>query len=448
MQGSIEQMVGRVLGGTFRVERVLGHGGMGAVFEASHTRLHSRFAVKMLYPFVAAHANVVQRFQREALMTSELGHPNIVQVIDFNHTEDGAPYIVMELLHGADLETALRQERFDLPRCVAICRQVASALQAAHQRGVIHRDLKPQNIFRCHAADQPEVAKVMDFGISKVLGATTALTAGVSTMGTPGFMSPEQAEGRSAEVDVRSDIFSLGAILYTMLAGQQPFPGDSLPAVLYNLVNTDPRPLTEHRPDVPASLVQVVNRALAKRREDRYQSAEALLHAMDQALRAPAAAVVEPPVVVPAPPAPVPVVTAPGHTTTLSGATGELQPGWTRPRVLVPAGLILLLGLGMLLVVMLRTETAPQPPTPRPLTQPPAPDTMTPDQTTMATPKTAPGVTPGTTPKIAPKTVSNTVPKIGPKIAPKTAPTVEPKTAPTVEPRKVEPPRKDDWQFP
>ena len=452
MIGSIEQMVGQVLGGTYRLDRVLGHGGMGAVFEASHTRLRSRFAVKMLYPYVAVHQDVVKRFQREALVTSELGHPNIVQVIDFNYTNTGAPYIVMELLQGADLEAVLEQERLDMRRAIAICQQVASALQAAHERGVIHRDLKPQNIFLCRRPGQEDLVKVVDFGISKVLGATTELTRGSITLGTPGYMAPEQAEGRSAEVDARSDVFSLGAILYTMLAGQQPFTGNTLPIVLYNLVNTDPRPLRELSPATPDALVQVVSRALAKKKEDRFQSASELMLGLDRALQD-----LEVDAVLPAP------ALAAGHgkPTTVSASAAEVAheaKNTVRERrspwlywVLVPSLVVGLPALGAALVLLLRSAAETKPAAPPP---PSLPDTSAvrsarpPHQTTIARRDAA--IAPRSTdtgsasrPKTAPAARTNPPPKKSPRM-PNRAKSPIDRPAPKKPPP---PPPKDDWGF-
>ena len=240
---------------------------MGVVFEASHKRLPRRFAIKVLSPSVLADPEAVVRFQREAQITSSLGHPNIIEVVDFNKTEEGTPYIVMEFLDGEDLAALLaRSPRLDIARSLAIVEQVCSALQAAHKLGVIHRDLKPSNIFLCKQQDdeaEGDLVKVVDFGISKVLGAT-GLTQAQSTIGTPWYMSPEQAEGRSAQVDARTDIFSLGTILYEMLCGSTPFAAETIPAVLYKVVHHDPPPLSEQRSDAPAAVVAAVGRAMSK----------------------------------------------------------------------------------------------------------------------------------------------------------------------------------------
>jgi serine/threonine protein kinase len=276
------ELVGQVLAGTYKIERLLGEGGMGAVYEASHARLRRRFAVKLLYPGIAAKEEIAARFRREALVTSELGHPHIVEVVDFNHTERGAPYIVMELLRGQDLAALLEAEApLDLPRAAGIILQVASALQAAHQRGIIHRDLKPPNIFLCSEAEYPDFVKVVDFGISKVVGSQSVVTHTQATMGTPSYMAPEQAEGRASEVDARTDVFALSTIFYEMLSGRPPFFGEAIPTMLYKIVHQEPPRLRDLSPEAPMPLEAVLHRAMNKRPEDRHDSMEKFAHELE-----------------------------------------------------------------------------------------------------------------------------------------------------------------------
>jgi hypothetical protein len=278
------QLVGQVLQETYRIERLLGRGGKGEVYLASHMRLPRRFAIKVLFPHNVFKSEEVLRFRREAEVVSALGHPNIIEVIDFNHTTWGSPYIVMEYLEGEDLSARLqRAGRLPLIQTAAILKQVCSALHAAHQRGIVHRDLKPSNIFLCRKGDQQDYVKVVDFGLSKVWGAQTVVTAGRLAIGTPRYMAPEQAMGRSAEADARADIFSLGAILYRMLTGELPFMGDSIQALLNAIVFTDPPPMRETVPEIPEAVEHVVARALRKRPEDRFQSVESLSAAFDEA---------------------------------------------------------------------------------------------------------------------------------------------------------------------
>jgi serine/threonine protein kinase len=245
-------LVGTTLQETYRLERLVGEGGMGAVYEASHRRLARRFAVKVLYPNVAAVAETMERFRREALVTSGLGHKHILEVIDFNSTSDGMPYIVMELLVGEDLSRRIqRSGPLLLAEALAIVGQVASAMEAAHQAGVVHRDLKPQNIFLCQRDGRDDFVKVVDFGISKVLGATSGLTGTNTLIGTPYYMAPEQAQHKAGAADHRADIYALGVILYEMLSGAPPFTGDSLSAVLYKVVHSPTPLLREERSELP-----------------------------------------------------------------------------------------------------------------------------------------------------------------------------------------------------
>jgi len=278
------QLIGQVLQETYRIERLLGRGGKGEVYLASHLRLPRRFAVKVLFPHNAYKKEEVLRFRREAEVVSALGHPHIIEVIDFNHTPWGAPYIVMEYLEGEDLSARLqRVTTLPLAEMGVMLKQVCSALQAAHAKGIIHRDLKPSNIFLCRKADQEDYIKVVDFGLSKVWGASVAVTDGRLAIGTPRYMAPEQAIGRSSEADARTDVFSLGAIMFRMLTGELPFIGESIQALLNAIVFLDPPLVTEVVANVPESVARVVDQALRKRPEDRFQSMEELWSAFEEA---------------------------------------------------------------------------------------------------------------------------------------------------------------------
>jgi len=246
---------------------------MGEVYEARHARLAGRYAVKVLHVEIRKHPEIFLRFRREAQITSALRHPGIVQVIDFNTTPDGAPYLVMEYLEGKDLgQVITRQGALGVTRAADITSQIARALSAAHRKGVVHRDLKPQNIFLLPAdEDEPERAKVLDFGISKIRSVSRKLTGTAVVLGTPQFMAPEQAEGRD-EVDAAADQFSLAAIVYEMLTGRPAFSGETLASVVYQIVHVDPVPVTTLRPDLPPAIQQVLARALAKRKQDRFAS--------------------------------------------------------------------------------------------------------------------------------------------------------------------------------
>ena len=272
-----DPLIGEVLSGTYRIARLIGRGSMGTVYEAAHLRLPRRFAVKILVKAHSPDQRAVARFQQEAEVTSQLGHPNIVEVLDFNFTENGLPFIVMELLAGEDLDTRLqRVGRLAPAEAEAVLEQVASALTATHEKGVVHRDLKPQNIFLCQGGDGLERVKVVDFGISKVLGQSGNLTTADMVVGTPFFMSPEQALGKKELVDGRTDVFAMGVILYNMLAGELPFDGESIPNVLYNIVHGERPSLLELCPGLPVAVEQVVARALAIDPAGRQQTMAAL----------------------------------------------------------------------------------------------------------------------------------------------------------------------------
>jgi serine/threonine protein kinase len=270
-------VIGTVLKDTYRIERLLGQGSMGGVYEASHTRLSRRFAIKVLIPEIAARSEALVRFRREAEITSAIGHPHIVEIIDFDHMPDGEPYIVMELLEGEDLDARiLRNVRLDLREVSTVMRQTSSALQAAHGKGVIHRDLKPKNIFLCQRGERDNFVKLLDFGISKVLGHGGRQTRDQALMGSPFYMAPEQAEQRAADADVRTDVYAMGTILYEMLTGSPPFKAENIPALLYAIVHNDPPPLRSERPDLPEAVEQVVTKAMRKRPEDRFSSMDEL----------------------------------------------------------------------------------------------------------------------------------------------------------------------------
>ena len=271
-------LAGQVLGGTYEVIRELGRGGMGVVYEARHARTGSRVAVKVLHHKEAASAEIQARFEREAMLGSRLGHEHIVQVSDFQSTDQGFPYLVMELLEGEDLRRRLRREGpMSLVKAVSVTRQVALALAAAHEEGVVHRDLKPENIFLARRHAGGEVVKVLDFGLSKVMLSVTMATQQGQVLGTPNFMAPEQARGRVKEIDPRSDLFSLGLVLHNMLSGQLPFEAENLPALLYKVVHEEPASLASFRGDLPPGLIALVERATAKEMDQRHGSAKELL---------------------------------------------------------------------------------------------------------------------------------------------------------------------------
>lgn len=247
---------------------------MGSVWRARHLRLPRTVAVKVLNEQSEGSEELIRRFHREAEITSRLGHPHIVEVHDFNQLEDGRSYLVMELLHGDSLRQRMRKgPPLRLDEVVRLLDQVASALVHAHRAGVVHRDLKPENIFLVDREDGQLHAKVLDFGISKLQGAQTVLTNGPSLMGTPRYMSPEQAHA-DTDVDARADQFALGAIGYELLVGRPAFEGETVTQVLLQVLQTMPPPVASLAVGVPSALAEAVDRALEKDREHRFPDLE------------------------------------------------------------------------------------------------------------------------------------------------------------------------------
>ncbi|TMQ12851.1 MAG: AgmX/PglI C-terminal domain-containing protein, partial [Deltaproteobacteria bacterium] len=248
-----------------------GQGGMGVVFLAEHTLIHRRVAVKILHPELATDADVVKRFMNEARAAGTLGHPNIVESTDMGFTSNRVPYIVFEYLEGTLLTDEIyRVGGLPVRRAVRIAQQITSALHAAHNARIVHRDLKSDNIFLAARDDTLDHVKVLDFGISRFLSTDVEQTRRSIVMGTPEFMAPEQISAPE-RVDLRADVYALGVILYEMLTARRPFSNDEDPrALLHRIVYSDPPPL--QRPEVPRALEELVTKLLAKSPDDRYQS--------------------------------------------------------------------------------------------------------------------------------------------------------------------------------
>jgi serine/threonine-protein kinase len=272
--------VGMILDERYLIVRPLGAGGMGTVFEAESLVGARRVAVKVLKPEHASRHKAVKRFLREARALSMIDHPNVVQTIGFGELHSGAVYYAMEYLEGYDLSGLIaRDGHVPWRRARDIFMQIAGALQAAHDVGIIHRDVKPANCFISTDPASEGLVKVLDFGIAKNPGAdTNALTGTSELLGTVRYMSPEQANGLTA--DARSDLYSLGVTMYETLTGRVPFDGDNAFHVLYRHTKEPPQPLRELVADIPAWVEAIVLRALAKRPEDRFESMRELLDAL------------------------------------------------------------------------------------------------------------------------------------------------------------------------
>jgi serine/threonine protein kinase len=265
-------LLGTVLRGTYEVTRLVDRGGMGIVFEAEQVRLRRRVAIKILPGHLAQESQALLRFQREAELVSMLQNPHVVQLIDFDTTEQGEPYIVMEYLSGESLEERLaREPALPLAIAVGVATQVAAGLAAVHGALIVHRDLKPANIFLTELPPDGFHVKLLDFGIGKRLGAPQHLTGENDVMGTPDYMPPEQALGKTASVDQRGDQYSLAVIVYEMLAGRGPFQGDMM-AILEQVIGSEPPLIESLVSRLPTGVGPVLRRAMAKEPNDRFET--------------------------------------------------------------------------------------------------------------------------------------------------------------------------------
>jgi serine/threonine protein kinase len=275
---------GLLFDGAYQLTRLVSRGSMGVVYEAIQLRLNRRVALKVIAPDLADDAESLGRFRREVKILSRLNHPNVVQLLDFGTTVSGQPYLVTEFLDGEDLETRLdRLGSMPLARALPIVRQVASALAAIHAKGIVHRDLKPSNVCLLSIDGAPDFVKVLDFGISKIRMSTTGLTAPASMIGTPLYMSPEQASGRVDDVDHRSDQWALACLAWRMLSGQPPFSGRHWIELLRKIELEEPPSLLDCAPHLTVRLERVLRRALSKRRATRYPTVRAFARAFESA---------------------------------------------------------------------------------------------------------------------------------------------------------------------
>ena len=279
-------LVGKTLTGRYKLLAMIGQGGMGTVYRASDSQMSERVvAVKVLAPHLVSDEKQVIRFEQEARAANQLRHPNTISVLDFGRDPDGHIFMVIEFLTGEDLTAILRRGRVDVERALYIMRQVCKSLAEAHSKGIVHRDLKPDNIFVCEIYGEKDFVKVIDFGIAKFLEDESAnLTQAGKMFGTPRYLSPEQAQGK--RLDNRSDLYSLGVILFECITGSPPFSAEEAIAVAIKHVQEAPPSLEEIAPDivVPDAVDSLIFKLLAKRPENRHQSAEEVVASIDQAM--------------------------------------------------------------------------------------------------------------------------------------------------------------------
>jgi serine/threonine-protein kinase len=275
----------RLVDGKYRVAALIGRGAMGAVYAAEHVHLGKKVAIKVLHRGRDLKSADVKRFLREARVAGSLGHPNIVQVFDLGALDDGAPFLVMDLLEGETLADRIQLEgSIASEALLRIMAEVLSALAAAHERGIVHRDLKPDNIFLARRPRLPETAKLLDFGVSKVLKDenTLTLTRTGAVVGTPYYLAPEQARGDSA-IDHRVDIWAAGVCMYEAATGMMPFNAPNYNALLTKILHQRPVPPSRVKPRIPQAVEAVIMQALAYEPDDRFASAEAMLARVEEA---------------------------------------------------------------------------------------------------------------------------------------------------------------------
>jgi serine/threonine-protein kinase len=281
-------LIGKVIAGKYQVRSVLGSGGMGTVFEAQHVSIGRIVAIKILNP-EANNPVAVKRFQQEAWAAGSIGHPNLCEVSDLGALPDGSPYLVMERLYGEALSERLQRERrVPVGDGIDVALQMLAGLSAVHERGIVHRDIKPDNVFLCARVGFPTVTKLLDFGVSKVIAGATvgewddksALTKTGVVMGTPYYVSPEQARALR-DLDSRTDIYSTGVVLYEALTGQLPFEAPHFNALLLAIVRGNPVLPRTLRPELPPALEHVILTAMALDRNARYPTARDMARALE-----------------------------------------------------------------------------------------------------------------------------------------------------------------------
>ncbi len=281
---SQEPLIGQVIGGRYEVLRLIGKGGMGSIYEVRNTRLGRSFAMKTLATDAAANDKALRRFRREADVIARIKHPHIVEVVDWETLDDGSPAMVMEYLRGEDLAKRLGPGPLSWPLLARIADQMLAALSVAHANGIVHRDLKPQNVFLAVDDAGDERVKLLDFGVSKVRDSRSVVTTDDHLLGTPSYMSPEQADARPDDIGPASDVWAVGVLLFEMATGVVPFDAPSVPSILYKICHGTPASLAVARPDAPPAFVELVSATLARDIAARIPDATALRVRLREAL--------------------------------------------------------------------------------------------------------------------------------------------------------------------
>ena len=272
-----------VIGGKYRVEKKIGESGMGKIYLGRHVTLGKRFAIKTLHADFTRNTEALERFRREAITTAQLEHPNILGMSDMDQMDDGTAYIVMEFLDGKEMRSLLNEVQIlPVSRAVHVFAQVCRALSAAHDKGIVHRDMKPENVFLVEREGDPDFVKVLDFGISKIRMAGSKLTQTGMVIGTPHYMSPEQARG-DPNLDHRSDIYTIGAMLYEALTGALPVQAENSTGVLVKILTEEPVRPTAINPQISPQLKGVIMRAMAKDPNYRFGTCREMSQALQQA---------------------------------------------------------------------------------------------------------------------------------------------------------------------
>lgn len=406
-----DPLIGQVIDARYEVVSVLGEGGTGSVYEVRHTTLGRRFALKVLRRDIAKDGSVVSRFMQEARAAAAIGHPNIVAVSDFGEVQPDrsapltskVPYFVMELLTGSSLANVLRAEKSLAPdRAAAIGLQCALGLAAAHEAGVIHRDLKPDNVFLVRSGDR-EFVKLLDFGLAKIAGNSRVTRQGI-IFGTPHYMSPEQAGGQP--VDHRTDIYALGCILYECLTGRTPFEADSYKGVLDQHLNAMPIPVEQRVPDAAhlGPMSAVIMRCLAKNPADRYATMAEFAAALEEAMaQVPRTSVNEAP---PAADAPKRASRTPLPPVPVAKAVPAPPASASRTPLIVGLGAGIVVALGVVTWLLVSPPPEGPPPTlpatgsPTVAATPPIPSTAGPTPTLPATARATPTAPTSTAPNV------------------------------------------------